>query len=194
MNLNQPRDSAFDWIFRHKSTKVSIFALAIFYSIANNLPDPPMLLGSLSMRLREILCSFIFCRTGKDVKIHNNVYFGSGNNLCIGNHSNISHGSWISSDTVIGNDVMMGPFVFIISATHANKKIDIPMRLQGMEESRPVIIGDDVWIGSHAILLPGVKISSHTIVAAGSVVTKSFPAYSVIGGNPARLIKMRSES
>ena len=56
------------------------------------------------------------------------------------------------------------------------------MDMQGNEDPRPVTIGDDCWIGDGAIILPGVSLGSHSIVGAGAVVTKSFPAYSVLGG------------
>lgn len=192
MNTAQPRDSFFKWFIRHKSSPSRSLALFLFYSIANKLPEPPLPLGSLSMRIREFLCSFIFLNQGLDVKIHGNIYFGSGVNVCIGNYSNISVGSWISSDTVIGSDVMMGPYAFIISASHSTANLQVPMRLQGMQKARPVIIGDDVWIGAHVIILPGVNIGSHSIIAAGSVVTKSFPSYSLIAGNPAQLKRLRN--
>lgn len=179
------------WYFRRESSPIRAVALLLFYVIANKLPEPPLPFGSLSMRIRESLCRLIFKRQGTDVKIHGSVYFGSGCNVCIGNHSNLSLGTWISSDTVIGSDVMMGPYVFIISAAHSTADPHVAMRLQGVEESRPVIIHDDVWIGARVILLPGVTIGSHSIVGAGSVVTKSFPPYSVIAGNPAQLKKSR---
>ena len=57
----------------------------------------------------------------------------------------------------------------------------------------PVVIEDDVWIGGHVIINAGRRIRKGTIIAAGSVVTKDFPEYSIIGGNPVKLIKIRKE-
>lgn len=193
LNTSQPRDSFLKWFYRSGTSRKRAVALFLFYAFANKLPEPPLPFGSLSMRIRESLCKLIFKQAGIDIKIHANVYFGGGNNVSIGNHSNLSIGSWISSDTVIGNDVMMGPYVFIISATHSSSNFEVPMRLQGLEPARPVTIGDDVWIGAHVIILPGVSIGSHSIIGAGSVVVKSFPPYSVIAGNPALLKRTRIE-
>ena len=67
---------------------------------------------------------------------------------------------------------------------------DMPIRLQGGGES-PVAIGDDVWLGTRAIILPGVSLGSHCIVGAGAVVTKSFPDYAIVAGVPARILRMR---
>jgi maltose O-acetyltransferase len=65
------------------------------------------------------------------------------------------------------------------------------MNQQGFSQERPVVIGDDVWIGGQVIILPGVKVGSHSIIGAGSVVTKDVPQYAVVGGNPAKVIKFR---
>lgn len=58
----------------------------------------------------------------------------------------------------------------------------------------PVVIGDDVWIGTRVIILPGVKIGNGVIIAAGAVVTKDIPDYAVAGGVPAKVIKYRNNS
>ncbi|WP_352232128.1 DapH/DapD/GlmU-related protein [Marivivens sp. LCG002] len=79
-----------------------------------------------------------------------------------------------------------------MATSHGHTRTDIPIIAQGEAEERPVKIGNDVWIGTRSIILPGVSIGDHSIIGAGSIVTKSFPAYSVIGGNPAQLIRSRN--
>ncbi|MDP3911445.1 MAG: DapH/DapD/GlmU-related protein [Gemmatimonadales bacterium] len=71
--------------------------------------------------------------------------------------------------------------------------IDTPIRLQGPGEVRPIRIADDVWIGTRAIILPGVTIGEGAIIAAGAVVTTSVPARMIVGGNPARIIRCRDD-
>lgn len=82
----------------------------------------------------------------------------------------------------IGNRVLCGPAVQIYAATHP---LDVAKRRQGLECGRPVTIGDDVWIGGGAIILPGVTIGSGAVIGAGSVVSRNIPAGSVAYGNPA---------
>ena len=85
----------------------------------------------------------------------------------------------------------MGPNCFVLSRNHKFDRTDTPMRLQGYTEPKPIIIDDDVWIGENVTFTIGRHIYEGTVVAANSVVTKDFPPYLVIGGNPAKLIKMR---
>lgn len=85
-----------------------------------------------------------------------------------------------------GDRCMLGPGVHIYTATHP---LDPVERSSGREYGIPVRIGDDVWIGGGALILPGVTIGNRAIIASGAVVTKDVPSDVVVGGNPARIIK-----
>ena len=80
----------------------------------------------------------------------------------------------------------------IYARYHNVSRIDVPMNQQGMEESGTVVIEDDVWIGARVTILKDVTIGKGSIIGAASVVTKDVPPYSVVAGNPARLIRKRS--
>lgn len=77
-----------------------------------------------------------------------------------------------------------------MTQNHETADTSIPMRLQTAPKL-PVTIGDDVWIGANVIILPGIQVGKGAILAAGAVVTKDVPDYTVVGGNPARVLKMR---
>ncbi len=113
-------------------------------------------------------------------------------NIRIGSGSELGTRCMIQSHVVMGKNIMMGPDVKIYSRNHGHDRIDIPMCEQGKVQSTTVI-DDDVWIGANVIILPGVHIGAHTIIAAGAIVTKDVPANSIAGGNPARVIKKRIE-
>lgn len=89
----------------------------------------------------------------------------------------------------IGNRVLIAPNVQFYAATHP---VDAKTRGEMWEYGEPITIGNDVWIGGAAIICPGVKIGDRSIVGAGAVVTKSFPADVVLAGNPAKVIKYLS--
>ena len=88
-------------------------------------------------------------------------------------------------------NVMMGPNVSIYTSNHKFDRTDIPMIKQGNSETKPVIIENDVWIGANVIILPGVTIHEGSIIAAGAVVTKDVECYTIVAGNPAKVIKKR---
>ena len=85
----------------------------------------------------------------------------------------------------------MGPEVIFYTSNHKFADKDIPIIKQGSTQEKPIVIEDDCWIGRRCIILPGVRISKGTIVGAGAIVTKQFPEYSIIGGNPAKIIGKR---
>lgn len=131
-------------------------------------------------RLRGFFARRILESCGSDPNIERGATFSCETSL--GDHSTIGYLCEVHGKVEIGSHVMMAPRVRIYTINHRTTAIDMPMDLQGTEASRPVTINDDCWIGDGAIILPGVEIGPHSIVAAGAVVTKSFPAYSVLGG------------
>ncbi len=108
-----------------------------------------------------------------------------GGRLEIGDETFINYGFSAAAHELvrIGKRCLIGPYVNIID----NNFHDIHDRSR-KPPSRPVIIGDDVWINARAIILPGVTIGDHAVVGAGAVVTKDVPPRTVVAGNPARII------
>jgi maltose O-acetyltransferase len=86
----------------------------------------------------------------------------------------------------IGGDVQIGPNVQLLTPTHP---IDPDLRRAKWEAAEPITVGDNVWLGGGAIVLPGVSIGENTVVGAGAVVTKDLPAGVVAVGNPCRIIR-----
>lgn len=122
-----------------------------------------------------------------------NLYGGDpGMGLKIGNNSSIGPYSYIgcSGYIEIGNNVMISPRVSIYAENHLFGDPGVPMINQGVARSS-VIIEDDCWIASHSVILAGVKIGTGSVVGAGSIVTKDVPPFSIVAGNPARVIKSR---
>jgi len=172
---------------------VDTICLILYYGIATNLPATDAPLGGISQRLRNTLAKRLISKFGRSVRVNPGANFGSGRRVRVGNNCNLPPGLRVIGDLTLGDDVMLGPEVVFISYNHEVSDLTVPMRAQGATESRPILVGDDVWIGMRAMIMPGVQIGEHAIVAAGSVVTKDVPAWGVVGGNPAKLIKYRKE-
>ena len=167
-------------------------ALLAYYGVAKHLPgNKTMVIGKLTRKIREIITKRIFKQTGNTFNVNQGAYFGTGINLSIGNNSSIGSDCQLANDVTIGNDVMMAPEVVIFSVSHETKRTDISMRLQGNKKPNPVTIGNDVWIGQRVVIMPGVTIGNGVIIASGAIVTKDVPDFSVVGGNPAKVIKSR---
>ncbi len=94
----------------------------------------------------------------------------------------------------IGSKVMFGPYVSIIAGNHNTSEVETAMfdvKKKKIGDDVEINIEDDVWIGAHAVILNGVTVGRGAIVAAGAVVTKNVPAYAVVAGSPARVVKFR---
>jgi len=148
----------------------------------------------------------INCLSVNGIKLGNKVTIGSyalirptgkyggepGMGLIVGDNSNIGPFAYIgcSGMITIGSNVMISPRVSIYAENHNFSRTDITMKEQGVTRE-DVIIEDDCWIAANSIVLAGVTIGKGSIVAAGSVVTKDVPPYSIVAGSPARVIKSR---
>ena len=108
----------------------------------------------------------------------------------IGSNSTVNPYSVVRGKVTLGNGVRVGAHTSILGFDHIHTDTSKPIYHQGTV-SKGVTIGDDVYIGSNAIILDGVTVENHSIIAAGAVVTKDVPEYSVVGGNPATVIKDR---
>ena len=86
----------------------------------------------------------------------------------------------------IGERVLLGPRVCIYTAAHP---MDAAVRATGLEYGKPVVIGDDVWIGGNSVINPGVTVGSNTVIGSGSVVTRSIPSGVIAVGNPCRVLR-----
>ena len=116
-----------------------------------------------------------------------------GGGIFIGSGSGLGVNCSVHGPLRIGENVMMGPDVTILTHTHNIERTDIPMGHQGSRVSE-VVIGNDVWIGMRAIIMPGVKIGNGVVIGAGAVVTKDVPDYAIVGGVPAKIIRYRNSN
>ena len=116
------------------------------------------------------------CITSPVVKIGDRCLIGKGSGI-------VGHFS-----ITIGNDVWTGHHVYITDQNHGYEEVDTPISQQSQPE-RPVVIGDETWLGYGTVVLPGVTIGKHVVVGANSVVTHDLPDYSVAVGAPAKVIR-----
>lgn len=161
----------------------------LYRMIGQKLPSSTSHIQIGQKRIRRSLVASFVSYVGENVNIEDHAFLSS--DLRIGKNSGVGAHSKIMPKVTIGENVMMGPNCFICTQNHRFDDSTIPMIEQGFNDYEPVLIGDDVWIGQNVIILPGVEIGSGSIIGAGAVVTKSYPPMSVIGGNPARLLKKR---
>lgn len=146
---------------------------------------------SLNVKGHRIAYSCVISSTnlGKSATIEDNTRIIGASSIKIGNNFYCNCDCHFLGNIEIGNDVLIGPKVIIWSRNH-NYKLDTPIRTQGHTD-KPIKIGDNLWIGSGVIILPGVEIESGSIIAAGSVVTKNVTKNLIVGGNPVKILKER---
>jgi maltose O-acetyltransferase len=167
-----------------------LICYVLYYFFARHLPISykPYALGAKI--IRYWICKGMFARCGKNVNIEHGADIGSGRHIEIGDNSGIGI-NCVVKRAIIGNNVMMGPDVVFLNQSHRFDNPDKPLQQQGYVEYDPIVIGDNTWIGTRVIVLPGRKIGKCAIIGAGAVVTKDVPDYAIVAGNPAKTIHFR---
>lgn len=139
----------------------------------------------LGRNFRNWCARHIAKEVGKGINVEKGASIQPG--VILKDGANVGVDCLIGSKTVIGKSVIMAPECQIYTR---NKKFDKELkRFNGYEEIKPVIIGDNCWLGTRVLIMPGVEIGKGCVIAAGAVVTKNMPPYSVVAGNPAKAVK-----
>lgn len=165
---------------------------------AKNLMRDYNRLNSDDLTAKDRILTELLGGRGTNLWITAPFYVDYGNNIFFGNNCEVNMNCTFLDDNriVIGDNALIAPNVQIYTAFHPTNAADRfgPPREDGSfafckTQTAPVIIGNNVWIGGGAILLPGVTIGDNVVIGAGSVVTKDIPANSVACGNPCRVIR-----
>lgn len=142
--------------------------------------------------VRTLIFSVMLRKLGKGCNIDYGVYIRYMDHVEIGNRVSINRGCKLFASHAfkdikisIGDHTLLGPEVTIFAAGHDHRFLELP------DTAGNVTIGNDVWIGGRSVILQNVRIGDGAIIAAGSVVTKDVPPYTVVGGVPAVKIKDR---
>ncbi len=138
--------------------------------------------------LRERILRKLFGSVGDAIWIEPPFYCDYGSNITLGSKVFFNFNSVIldPASVIIGSNVLFGPGTQVYTSTHPISASD---RCTGREFAQPVEIGSDVWVGGGAIICPGVRIGSRSVIGAGSVVTNDIPEDVFAAGNPCRLIR-----
>ncbi len=139
-----------------------------------------------------------FKARGENLIFNANDFF-SYEHISVGNSVLIGQGAKFlasNSQIIIGNKVLFGPNVTLIGGNHTTSRVgifmfDVTDEMKDKNDDADIVIKDDVWVGANVTILNGVTVDRGCVIGAGSIVTKSIPAYSIAVGIPAKPIKMR---
>ena len=173
------------------SRVVLVIANLLYYGIARHLPYSvrPYALGA--RRIRYEICRRMFASCGTNVNVEHGALINNGRAIHIGDNSGIGLDAFVSGPLVMGRNVITGPRCTFLAIPRDTPRTDVPIIDQGYKEPRAPVLEDDVWLGANVTVLPGRRIGTGSIVGAGSVVSEDVPPYSVVAGNPARVIRSR---
>ncbi|MCD6112760.1 MAG: acyltransferase [Bacteroidales bacterium] len=160
-----------------------------------------LIVNPLSPKIKKRRGSLIRKKTRMDLMPYNRFYLGRNStvedfstinngvgDVVIGDNTRIGISNILIGPVTIGNEVRMGQHIILSGLNHGYQNVTAPPRMQEVTISE-IKVEDEAWIGANSAVIAGVTIGKHAVIAAGSVVTKDIPPYSVAVGNPARVIK-----
>ncbi len=159
------------------------------YEFARNLPST----FGFSLRERIVMKRFKSC--GPDLRIHSGARFRNIQNIDFGVNVTVGVDNFLQAagGLTIGDHSLLGPGVKIWTTNHSFEDPDTIIRKQGCSY-KEVTIGRDVWVGANSFIMPGTTLGDGCIVSAGSVVgAKNYPPFTILGGNPARVMGKRQK-
>ncbi len=150
--------------------------------------------GVFGLTVRGVFYRVLFKKMESFPLIYSGVYFSHSYGISVGKNFSINTGAHLDGrgGMSIGRNVMVGPYVVIVSSEHQHQQIDVPMA-ELDHRYDPVNIRDDVWVGAHAVINCGVEIGRGAVIGAGAVVVTDIPEYTIVGGVPAKVIGHRKE-
>jgi len=148
--------------------------------------------GLTGFTLRHLLYRGLFARLEGFSFIYPGARLTRTYGIRAGRDLHVNSGAFIDArgGLTVGAHVLVGPNVVIVTASHRWTERTVPIIVQGQAPA-PVVIGDDVWIGGNAVIVPGVTVGTGTVVGAGAVVTHDTAPYSIVAGVPARQVGER---
>lgn len=150
------------------------------------------IIGKIALHLRYLCAKRLFARCDGFVNLEHGAYIGNGKKFFVGKNVGIGKDFVCHSRIVTIHDGLLMAENVLFQGGHSFADPDKPIGSETDNGPTPLEICGDVWIGARAIILPGCKrIGAHSIIGAGAVVIKDVPDYAIVGGNPAKVIRMR---
>lgn len=153
------------------------------------LPESNSSINLGQKKFRQLAIKRLVIKSGENINVGKKLRI-TWKQVAIGDNSGIGSYSKIEG-AIIGNNVLMGQYCCVYNKNHEFSDSNELIINQGYTSVETCVISDDVWIGDNVTILPGIKVGRGCVIGCCSVVTKNLPDYSVVAGNPARILRYR---
>lgn len=169
---------------------VRIFYYIMYYCFARHLPGNAKPYSFGARQIRGYIAKHLLKKCGNNPFVEHGASFSDGSHLEIGDDCSIGINCQVARAR-LGNNVIMGPDVVFIANNHDFSNPGTSMKYRGYMPAPVITVGDNTWIGTRVIILPGRQIGKDCIIGAGAVVTRNVPDNAIAAGNPAKIIRFR---